>query len=142
MTPWTPAITSSTVRQVVSGMTLYPQCPSLIQRVENAPSAIVRTPKNSHSIQKNRNGLNGNASADTNSSSTTQSHIRSEMSTVNLPGEALKFVPQEKDSDECPYCHAQFTEFLRYEGTADNGVKVSKCHSCNTIFKIKSQIPY
>jgi len=57
-----------------------------------------------------------------------------------VPDEVVNNAPQEDNSElECPYCHAKFVEHLRYEG---NDIGVYHCHTCETIFKIKDEIPF
>ena len=46
--------------------------------------------------------------------------------------------PYNSDKAECPYCHTTFVKLLRYE---DNFVAVYACKTCDTIFKIKVEIP-
>ena len=50
----------------------------------------------------------------------------------------------EPEKQECPYCHAHYTKFQRYEQDSGcNSVEVYVCHTCSTTFKIKAkEIPF
>ena len=48
----------------------------------------------------------------------------------------------EREMPECPYCNAQIgVTFLRHEHE-DGEVEVYKCYTCDTIFKVASEIPF
>lgn len=55
--------------------------------------------------------------------------------------EVSNWAPTEVKEVECPYCHGNNTEFIRFDDEA-RSTEIYVCHECEVDFTVEVEIPF